>query len=866
MVRKFLTDISLNNNRITNLNNPVNQLDGVNKGFLDETNVDFHQIFTFNFSDNTNSIPATGEFTTDTSISSATQLKVNNTDLLSFLVEDSIVNTSNYSKNQLRIQEADDNNAYVIFEVDSYTQQSGYYDLNGQVIKSSFNGGSPTLSEDCKIIFLNNYTFTGTSATSSLNEGFVPDDGIVGTGSRSLLDDGTWGDTSNFGENIGTNDLTTTDNIRTLTLAGDLSSDSFNIDNNSGSNILKIQGDETILMNGQFQYNDGNQSSGYILTSDTNGIASWTASSNVISGDGNIYDNDGTISSSTRTVTLSGTSIGDTLEFKDGGSNDILTLRGNKSVVIDGDTRINGHIGQNIDPNSYIANRTFGSGGEFYGFYSDGSFFISGITEDSNAPRKFYSRRVASGQSGLYVDTVVGTGTRYGGTILMNGSNTGDNVGFNIVASNGANNYALRIAGGDYKISYNGFHRMILGGGLSTDGFTIRNSGDTEDLFSVRGNNHLVIGEVSSPDALLNIRQKTNNALFDTINIRNLGDSESFYRLDDLGNHFMNSTSVNNGKLNLDYSGTTVGQLQARDGNIMRYGGGFSVLHQFHSNTGDADWSFRISPNSNAVSFRPFGIGSRDNPQAVLDIRADGSLSTDDVLRIRNSADTRDLFKVQGDGRVGVGTNTPATKLEVDGGTIYVNTPTNEALLLDRASGQPTIKGGDGSSSMVIDAADAENLYLQNYHAGDLFMVTGGGNVGVDTITPDTKLHVVGDLTRTNLVAESTAGLTTINGSSAILLSKSLPTGVTRIRFYILAQRVGNDSTWHTQETVVTATYDGSIGTPTIRSNNTLYISRNSTTSVSITGSAFGVLRVNVTGISGQNWTWRCDYDIRNIT
>jgi len=45
-----------------------------------------------------------------------------------------------------------------------------------------------------------------------------------------------------------------------------------------------------------------------------------------------------------------------------------------------------------------------------------------------------------------------------------------------------------------YEISGAGAHKMILGGALSTDGFSIRNSTDTADLLSTLGNGDVIVG------------------------------------------------------------------------------------------------------------------------------------------------------------------------------------------------------------------------------------------------------------------------------------------------------------------------------------------------------------------------------------
>jgi hypothetical protein len=54
------------------------------------------------------------------------------------------------------------------------------------------------------------------------------------------------------------------------------------------------------------------------------------------------------------------------------------------------------------------------------------------------------------------------------------------------------------------------------------------------------------------------------------------------------------------------------------------------------------------------------GIGTT-SPQARLDVRAQGALSTDIAFRVRNSADSANLFDVRGNGNVGIGNKTFST-------------------------------------------------------------------------------------------------------------------------------------------------------------------------------------------------------------
>ena len=74
-----------------------------------------------------------------------------------------------------------------------------------------------------------------------------------------------------------------------------------------------------------------------------------------------------------------------------------------------------------------------------------------------------------------------------------------------------------------------------------------------------------------------------------------------------------------------------------------------------------------LQPNNGGISLGFNSVAAR------LDILAQGALSSDIALRVRNSANTADLFSVNGLGRVGIGVAVPAYKLDVSGS---VNIPT----------------------------------------------------------------------------------------------------------------------------------------------------------------------------------------------
>lgn len=164
------------------------------------------------------------------------------------------------------------------------------------------------------------------------------------------------------------------------------------------------------------------------------------------------------------------------------------------------------------------------------------------------------------------------------------------------------------------------------------------------------------------------------------------------------------------------------------------------------------------------------GIGPDGTPNELLDVQ--GSIRADDIIYSLSSSGNNYFL-----GNVGIGTNSPLYKLEVDETTVGILTVANfkhqQASVISNVIFQNSA-GADNTGFNLNFKTGAAGyggvigvLRTNSPNAGDadMFLSSGGGeairikhagNVGIGTATPDTRLEIDGALTINELSADPT--------------------------------------------------------------------------------------------------------------
>ena len=200
--------------------------------------------------------------------------------------------------------------------------------------------------------------------------------------------------------------------------------------------------------------------------------------------------------------------------------------------------------------------------------------------------------------------------------------------------------------------------------------FRIRNSVDTRDLFNVRGNRTIeFLADTPSTNGGLSITGSAYNApILNCYN--NFG--TNLLRIDSENALIAVAGSGNiqiGGFTNVGYLGMVTPTINNRflklvdnfaneylsiGGNSYDGNGGISMTLKTTTTNNSNFIIFSRSNNTNpfVITDQAYtGIGN-NSPQARLDVRAQGALSTDIAFRVRNSADSADIFSLRGNGEM----------------------------------------------------------------------------------------------------------------------------------------------------------------------------------------------------------------------
>jgi hypothetical protein len=146
---------------------------------------------------------------------------------------------------------------------------------------------------------------------------------------------------------------------------------------------------------------------------------------------------------------------------------------------------------------------------------------------------------------------------------------------------------------------------------------------------------------------------------------------------------------------------------------------------------------------------------------------------------VRNSSNLFERMRISGTGNVGIGTSTPAARLDVSGGNTYFrpNSTDQTKILVQDNNGTAMRVYTDATSGTPYDLVFGT---FPSGHIDQLYLKQSSGNVGIGTTSPNTKLHVHAisgsgnfQLTSAATGSASTDGFTVSNdGNQAVFMSQ----------------------------------------------------------------------------------------------
>ncbi len=222
------------------------------------------------------------------------------------------------------------------------------------------------------------------------------------------------------------------------------------------------------------------------------------------------------------------------------------------------------------------------------------------------------------------------------------------------------------------------------------------------------------------------------------------------------------------------YGMTSGGNYYGRIGPTTKTGNGGWYLGHYSDSTGNSGIPVLSWTGDNLV-----GIGTI-SPTATLEVNTTNAAGALNVKNVTNSF----LFVNGSSGYVGIGTTIPSSKLQVEGGSLYVNAVKSDTVLDGTVTGINTanLYGSEGYWGIRTNTANAFNLDVYNAGAEITAMtVSQAGKVGIGTATPSEKLQVNGNVSLNNtlyVVESGKVGIgTTTPGQELVVIGDLNVTG-----------------------------------------------------------------------------------------
>ena len=186
---------------------------------------------------------------------------------------------------------------------------------------------------------------------------------------------------------------------------------------------------------------------------------------------------------------------------------------------------------------------------------------------------------------------------------------------------------------------------------------------------------------------------------------------------------------------NYGYNGTAAGVGAAKNIGLYSWASGATE-----------NWGLWVQSGDAIFEGDYVGIGTT-SPVAKLSVTATTG-QTNPVFTVASSSQEQ-YFTIASDGKVGVGTANPDTKLHVEGGSLRINNGGSGTIEMGNWS---RFSAGDSGYTKFISSGDGFQLF-NNTQTSELMHVTNStGNVGIGTSSPIAKLSVTATAGQTNSI------------------------------------------------------------------------------------------------------------------